>query len=122
MAVQFGNIFFGKVFDQEQGATLAAEVNSASPVSGRRVVIIDHPPTQGLVPLIRALEGEGAEVYLRDHHADGDRDRAIVSRCREILGDRAVVTTRVEHPACSTLVAVGEFCDDIIIADVIRAV
>ncbi len=115
--IKFRNVVLGKSFKAEDGQTLAAEINNVMPVAGKRVVIIDHPPTQGLIPLIEALSELGAEVHLRDHHADSDRDGATVARCREILGDRAVIVTRAEHPACSTLVDLGEFRDDIVVAD-----
>lgn len=115
--IRFKNVFFGKAFKAEEGQTLAAEINVAMPVGGKRVVILDHPPTEGLVPLIEALGEMGAEVHLRDHHADSDREGATVAQCREILGDRAKVVTRAEHPACSTLVDTGEFREDIVLAD-----
>ena len=111
-------VILAKAFKAEEGATLAAEIVSAvGDLVGRRVAVIDHPPTQGLVPLIEGLMAAGAEVSLRDHHGDSDRDGSIVARCREILGERAVIVTRIEHPACSTLVEVGEFAGDIIVAD-----
>lgn len=116
--IKFENIVFAKAFKAEEGTSLAAAiVETAGDIAGRRVVIIDHPPTAGLKPLIEGLEDAGAEVFLRDHHADADRDGTTVARVREILGDRAVVLTRAEHPACSTLINMGEFSDDIVIAD-----
>ncbi len=111
-------VILAKAFKAEEGTALAAEIVSAvGDLAGRRVVVIDHPPTQGLVPLIEGVVAAGAEVSLRDHHGDSDRDGSIVARCREILGERAVIVTRIEHPACSTLVEVGEFAGDIIVAD-----
>ncbi len=117
MSVNFRNVFFAKAFKAEEGKTLAAEINAATPVAGRRVVIIDHPPTAGLVPLIDGLMTAGAEVYLRDHHGDADRDGSTVARCREVLADRAVVSTRAADPACASLVGLGEFRNDIVVAD-----
>jgi hypothetical protein len=117
-AIRFQNISFAKSFKAEEGSTLAAEIATATPLAGRRVVIIDHPPTAGLVPFIEGLVAGGAEVHLRDHHADADRDGTTVARCREILGDRAVVSTRAADPACASLVGLGEFRDDIVVADV----
>lgn len=123
-AIRLDNMFFAKAFKAEEGSALAAEIAKEMPLGGRRVVIIDHPPTAGLVPLIRALRDEGAQVFLRDHHADADRDGSVVAECRQILdgtdypvNERAVIVTRAEHPACSTLVEAGEFRDDVIIAD-----
>jgi len=115
--IHFRNIILAKAFKAEEGTALAVEINQATPVAGRRVVIIDHPPTQGLFPLLEALVAAGAEVHLRDHHADADRDGSTVAACRALLGERAVVTTRAEHPACSTLVGVGEFADAVIVGD-----
>lgn len=111
-------IFFAKAFNAGEGTALVAEIVSAvGDLAGRRVVIIDHPPTAGLVPFIEALNAAGAEVHLRDHHADADRDGSTVTRCREILGDRAAVSTRAADPACASLVSIGEFCGDIVVAD-----
>ena len=138
--ITFRNVIFAKAFTAGEGSALATEIATAfsvgctedflshnpgsgepvgvsSQLAGRRVVIIDHPPTVGLVPLIEGLIEVGAEVHLRDHHADADKDGSTVARCREILGDRAVVTTRGENPACSSLVGVGEFRGDIVLAD-----
>lgn len=107
---------FAKAFTEEEGSSLAAEIITLD-VVGKRVVIIDHPPTSGLIPLIEGLIAAGAQVHLRDHHAGNPRDERIVARCRELLGDHARVTTRDENPACSTLVEIGEFSGDIIVAD-----
>lgn len=113
----YRNIFFGKAFNDQQAYKLAGDVTLMS-IAGQRVVIIDHPPTAGLVPLIERLEAIGAEVHLRDHHGDSDRDGETVARCREILGDRAVISTRAVDPACASLVETDEFHDDIVITDV----
>jgi len=119
-AIKIGSteLHFAKAFKAEEGSTLVAEItNDGGGIAGKRVVIIDHPPTAGLIPLIEGLIVAGAEVHLRDHHGDSDRDGVTVARCRELLGDRSVVTTRSENPACASLVKVGEFADAIIIAD-----
>lgn len=111
-------VILAKAFKAEEGTALAAEIVSAvGDLAGRRVVVIDHPPTQGLVPLIEGMVAAGAEVSLRDHHADADRDGSTVARCREILGERAIISTRSVDPACATLVTIGEFAGDIIVAD-----
>ena len=110
--------FFGKGFKAEEGTALAAEIaTAAGPLAGRKVVVIDHPPTAGLLPLIEGLEAAGAEVFLRDHHRDADRDGKTVAAVLAHLGERAVVTNRQTNPACASLVQVGEFRDDIIVAD-----
>lgn len=114
-----GSLILGKAFKAAEGIAAASAIVSAfsAGIAGRRVVIIDHPPTEGLVPLVEGLIEAGAEVHLRDHHADADRDGTTVARVREILGDRAVYATRAEHPACSTMVQEGEFRGDIVVAD-----
>jgi hypothetical protein len=120
-AIQLNNTpaFFAKAFRTEDGVAIATAIVAvfAGDLSGRRVVVIDHPPTAGLKPLLEGLINAGAEVHLRDHHADADRDGQVVVACRALLGDRAIVMTRSEHPACATLVQVGEFAGDIIVAD-----
>lgn len=117
ITVNSAQVFLGKCFKVDEGVAAAVQVSSAVALEGRRVVIIDHPPTAGLLPLIDGLEAAGAVVHLRDHHADGDRDGATVTAVCERLGDRAVVRTRAEHPACSSLLEVGEFADAIVVAD-----
>ena len=74
--ITFRNIVFAKAFTAGEGSSLVAEIatkfssgctedyssyNPSSgesvgvtpPLSGKRVVIIDHPPTAGLVPSLR---------------------------------------------------------------------
>jgi len=114
------SFFFFKAFTAEDGKKFAGMVVEAfgGDLGGKRVVVIDHPPTAGLFPLLEGLEVAGAEVYVRDHHGDSDREGA-VPRVRALLGERAYITTRQENPACSSLVAQGEFSqeNDILIAD-----
>ena len=110
-------VVLAKAFKAEEGVALSAEIAGAFALADKKVVIIDHPPTAGLVPLIEGLMAAGAEVSLRDHHGDSDRDGQTVARCRELLSDGAVISTRALHPACATLVRVGEFRDCIIVAD-----
>ena len=85
-----GSLLLGKACKAAEGVRAASAVVGAFPagIAGRRVVIIDHPPTEGLVPLIEGLMKDGAEVHLRDHHADADRDGTTVARVRELLGER----------------------------------
>ncbi len=110
-------LYLGKVFQTQEGHSAALAIDDTTPIKGRNVVIIDHPPTAGLVALVQALESGGATVHLRDHHADADRDGSNVAAVRALLGERAVVKTREEHPACSSLVEKGEFAYAIVIAD-----
>lgn len=116
------DVFLAKAFKAEEGETLAAEIHSLLNGSNfGRVVIVDHPPTAGLVPLIEGLASKHVNgiraVHLRDHHADSDRDGATVAACRALLGERAVISTRATDPACASLVQAGEFAGDIIVAD-----
>lgn len=109
--------FFEKTFTAEQGIALSAEIAGCLHLAGRRVVIIDHAPTAGLLPLIVGLREAGAEVIVRDHHADTDRDGVTIAAVRELLGSSATVVTRAEAPACAQLVGLGEFVGDVIVAD-----
>lgn len=91
-----------------------------------KVLFIDTPATRPTVDAVKALQSMGYRVFFRDHHglehpphteAEHKKHSAIVeiSRC---LGDDCIITTRGLHPACSTLVSVGEFSDaTAIIAD-----
>lgn len=91
-----------------------------------KVLFIDTPITSATVESVEKLLAEGINVVFRDHHGiDGephnDRDKKVVAaaaRLRALLGDDCLITVRRLHPACSTLVSVGEFHDAIaIIAD-----
>lgn len=83
------------------------------------VMFVDTPSTEQLHATIVALQENGVMVAVRDHHdIDGepsnDREVAIhlaADAIREVTGDTAVISTRKEHPACSTLIKVGEFAD-----------
>lgn len=101
---------------------------SASSHSGEenKVLFVDTPITSATVEAVERLKAEGYRVFFRDHHAvDGepsnDRERQVctaTARLRQVLGEDCCITVRRLHPACSTLVSVGEFSDAIaIIAD-----
>jgi hypothetical protein len=71
-----------------------------------------------------ALQGRGIEVIIRDHHdvahPRNEREEAIHASAALVRGvaDDAVISTREEHPACSTLIEAGEFAGvDVVIAD-----
>ena len=87
-----------------------------SSLAGRQVVIIGHPPTEGLIYLIKGLKERGATVFLRDHNAGSDPDGKIVASVRALQEEQAVIKTRAESPASAQLVNVGEFNDAIIVA------
>jgi hypothetical protein len=90
------------------------------------VLFIDTPITASTVEAVQKLKREGYRVVFRDHHGiDGepmnDRDRQVKlanATLVQSLGDDCQITVRRLHPACSTLVNIGEFEDAIaIIAD-----
>ncbi|HEY9677860.1 MAG TPA: hypothetical protein V6C76_07610 [Drouetiella sp.] len=101
-----------------------ADANSVART--RDVLFIDTPITGPTVEAVHKLRAEGYRVVYRDHHAvegepASDRDRQVINateKLRQSLGADCVITTRTLHPACSTLVEVGEFKDALaIIAD-----
>jgi len=90
------------------------------------VLFIDTPATSPTVAAVRELKSSGYRVVFRDHHGldhvattESERKRHQAGRELErCLGEDCLITTRAAHPACSTLVEVGEFRDAIaIIAD-----
>jgi hypothetical protein len=102
--------------------------NSASLYSGSAstVLFIDTPITTATVEAIEKLSSERFRVVFRDHHGiDGepanDREGRVVAATRKLellLGSDCRITVRRLHPACSTLVSVGEFEDAVaIVAD-----
>lgn len=101
-----------------------ADANSAART--RDVLFIDTPITGPTVEAVHKLRDEGYRVIYRDHHAvegepASDRDRQVINateKLRQNLGADCLITTRSLHPACSTLVEVGEFKDALaIVAD-----
>ena len=101
-------------------------VQSVLGMGARRVVFLDPPATTHLVSAISALTTDGVEVVVRDHHdvpaPRSQRDeeiRAAAQAVRELLGERATISHRATHPACSTLLQVGEFAGEgtVIVAD-----
>lgn len=91
-----------------------------------QVLFIDTPITPATVDAVAKLRSEGFRVVFRDHHGiDGtpcnDREKQVAqgtARLQQMLGEDCRITVRRLHPACSTLVSVGEFADAVaIIAD-----
>jgi hypothetical protein len=94
--------------------------------AGRSVLFIDTPITSATVEAVEKLKFEGFQVIFRDHHGiDGepsnDREKQVVAataKLQQLLEGDCCITVRRLHPACSTLVSVGEFKDAVaIIAD-----
>jgi len=81
------------------------------------VLFIDTPITAPTVEAVHRLKHEGYRVVFRDHHGiDGEpvneRDQQVAAnsrRLRTLLKDDCTITVRRLHPACSTLVEIGEF-------------
>lgn len=93
---------------------------------GQDVLFIDTPITPATVEAVERLKSEGYLVTFKDHHGiDGEprneRDKQVIAltdKLSKLLGASCQITVRRLHPACSTLVSVGEFAKAIaIIAD-----
>ena len=87
-----------------------------------KVVFLDTHP-RGLLKVIRQVEQTpGVAAYVRDHYGDNPREVEDVAALQTHLGERAVITTRDEYPACTSLVEEGEFQgqDVLVIADADR--
>jgi hypothetical protein len=120
---------FIKAFSSGDVRTILEYVRDANALqnsSSNTVLFIDTPITAHTVEAVDKLKREGFRVVFRDHHGvDGEpaneRDRqvkAAESKLGRILGNDCHITVRRLHPACSTLVTVGEFQDALaIIAD-----
>jgi hypothetical protein len=102
--------------------------SAASMHSGKsdQILFIDTPITVATVEAVEKLNSERFQVVFRDHHGiDGepsnDREARVVAaaeKLKRLLGNHCHITVRRLHPACSTLVSVGEFADAVaIIAD-----
>ena len=102
------------------------EAASCHKGSGNQVLFIDTPITPATIEAVAKLQAEPFKVVFRDQHGiDGapsnDRERQVVAgtaKLQQLLGADCHITVRRLHPACSTLVSVGEFADAVaIIAD-----
>jgi hypothetical protein len=115
-------ILFAKFFVAETVQRVMAEVEKVSP---KNLLMVDTPSTEHLTVLIKALQEKGVVVHLRDHHnvlsPRNENEKKIAAAVQvncELLGENAVVSDRETHPACSTLVTIGEFANcEVVIAD-----
>lgn len=94
-------------------------VLAAIPQGTRRVVFIDTPAKVELVATIETLVSRGIEVVVRDHHDEpspknsrGEEIRSSAQRVRDLVGANATISHRGAHPACSSLIQVGEFAEE----------
>lgn len=122
-------ILFMKAFTADDVQTIMEFVRQAASLSTKddlRVLFIDTPITGATVEAVHKLTTEGYRIIFRDHHAvegaaTSDRDQQVINatnKLRHELGSDCLVTTRSLHPACSTLVSVGEFQDTLaVVAD-----
>jgi len=120
MTIAGKEVFMQKFFSkQDRDSALEALQGKDS------VLFVDTPSTEHLHATIVALQEQGTGVFLRDHHGietpKNDREQQIKTAAEAVkglLGNNAVISTREEHPACSSLVETGEFSHvDLIIAD-----
>ncbi len=122
-------ILFIKAFTSEDVETIIEFVRDAFKFhssSANSILFIDTPITNGTVEAVERLKREGFDVVFRDHHGidgepENDRELRVVKathKLQQLLGDKCTITVRRLHPACSTLVEVGEFANAVaIIAD-----
>ncbi len=120
---------FIKAFNADDVQSIMQFVRKAATLySGvsNNILFIDTPITAATVEAVEKLKSERFRVFFRDHHGiDGqpnnDRESQVltaVTKLEQLLGSDCHITVRRLHPACSTLVSVGEFADAVaIIAD-----
>lgn len=122
-------VLFVRGFTAADVQTMIEFVRNADAARSTRsdtVLFIDTPETERTVEAVQKLRSEGYRVIFRDHHevegmpaTESDRQAILcTAKLRQLLGADCHITNRRLHPACSTLVEVGEFKDAIaIIAD-----
>ncbi|MBX9772178.1 MAG: hypothetical protein K2X29_12450, partial [Candidatus Obscuribacterales bacterium] len=112
--------------DVQQILDFVRDAESFYSGTSNTVLFIDTPITSATVEAVDKLCSTGYRVVFRDHHGlDGEASNArekqvaaSTAKLQQLLGDDCRITVRRLHPACSTLVAVGEFSDAVaIIAD-----
>jgi hypothetical protein len=111
-------VLFIQAFTADDAQSILWFVREAAANSSSKIVLfIDTPIAPYTVPAVNMLTDEGYRVVLRDHHGlDGeptnDNEKRVsrdTARLKASLGEDCVITKRRLHPACSTLVTVGEF-------------
>ncbi|MFA6131049.1 MAG: hypothetical protein WC730_02215 [Patescibacteria group bacterium] len=112
---------FSKFFAAADAAAVLGAVEGAG-----RVVFVDTPATAVLVGVVKTLTENGVKVVVRDHHdvvaPRNPREAevaAAAARIRELVGANALISDRATHPACSSLIATGEFAGEgtVVVAD-----
>ncbi len=112
--------------DIETMLNFARDASANNRTTNNTILFIDTPITAPTVEAVHKLKEEGFRVVFRDHHgidgeATNDRDRQVsmaTAKLVQLLGDDCRITVRRLHPACSTLVEVGEFANALaVIAD-----
>ena len=122
-------VLFAQAFSKSDALEILdfiSHANSNSAVFKETILFIDTPATPWMVNVVEQLNEEGYRVVFRDHHGvkgealnvrDLEKQKA-TKKLEKLLGDDCLITYRDLHPACSSLVSVGEFKDALaIIAD-----
>lgn len=122
-------VLFAQAFsksDAQEILDFITDANSNSSVFKETILFIDTPATPWMVNVIEQLNEEGYRVVFRDHHGvkgdalnvrDLEKQKA-TKKLEKLLGNDCLITYRDLHPACSSLVSVGEFKEALaIIAD-----
>jgi hypothetical protein len=108
-------VCFSKFFSPTDVEAVRGEIEKADAES---VLFVDTPSTPHLVGLVRVLVDRGVVVHIRDHHdtlGETPREKEIHASVVDIQGileetlSSYKYATREEHPACSSLLSVGEF-------------
>jgi hypothetical protein len=108
-------VFMGKFFSPKDCDVAVAKVLEIEDIS--RVLFVDTPPTTALAECVCQLRAKAIRVIVRDHHGVPSwhpcslREEAMCAAAGKVrvMGSDVVISTREEHPACSTLIETGEF-------------
>jgi len=110
-------IFIQAFTDDDAQAILCFVREAASNSTSKVVLFIDTPVAPYTVRAVKMLKDEGYRVVFRDHHGldaapVSDNEKRVtrdVATLHSLLGEDCLITVRRLHPACSTLISVGEF-------------